>query len=220
MIILAMFLSAIHLYCDFSGYADMAIGIAQMFGIELEESFRQPFFAKSGAEFWQRWHITLSGFFKDYLFLPISRSSFVKKLSKKMGDLWGPRARKNTIIVCASSVVWLATGVWHGTGVNYLVWGAYWGIIIITSEVFSVEIQKLNKLLHINTESSSWKLIQMIRTFCIFSIGKMISAQQSLEDVRIIIKAIFQFPNTNELFSDIFKNLGYDKVIFGRYSWQ
>lgn len=213
-LVVTMILSAVNLYCDFSGYADIAIGISQMFGIELEQNFNRPFFAKSGAEFWQRWHMTLSGWFKDYLFLPISRSKIVKKFSKKMGERFGPRARKNTMIVISSSVVWLATGVWHGTGLNYIVWGIYWGSIIILSEVFSPEIQKFNKLLHINTEAYTWKVFQMVRTSLIFCVGKMISAQSDLESVGLIIRGIFKSPRIWELFNGDLYKMGLDKTVF------
>ena len=124
-LLLAMVLSAIQLYCDFSGYTDMAIGISDMFGIQLECNFCRPFFAKTAAEFWQRWHMTLSGWFKDYLFLPVSRSKWCKVISKTIGKCFGSKARKKTIIAISATIVWLATGLWHGTGINYLVWGVY-----------------------------------------------------------------------------------------------
>lgn len=187
-----MIASALQLYFDFSGYTDMALGIAQMFGIELEHNFNHPFFAKSASEFWQRWHMTLSGWFKDYLFLPVSRSQIVKKLSKKMGNRFGSVVRKKTMMVCSTAVVWFATGLWHGTGVNYIVWGVYWGTIIIFSEVFSSWIQKLTKLLCINTSAVTWKVFQMLRTSMIFVVGKMISAQNSLLDVKRIVNGIIK----------------------------
>ena len=190
-LLVTMILSALQLYCDFSGYTDIALGVAQMFGIQLEQNFNHPFFAKSASEWWQRWHMTLSGWFKDYLFLPVSRSKAVKNLSRKMGEKHGPSARKKTMIAISSAVVWLATGLWHGTGINYIVWGAYWGTIIILSEIFSAQLEKLNNLLHIKTESFAWKLFQMLRTGLIFIVGKMISAQDSLADVGNIIHNIF-----------------------------
>lgn len=207
-----MVFSAIQLYCDFSGYTDMARGISQMFGICLEENFNHPFFAKSSGEFWQRWHMTLSGWFKDYLFLPISRSKYVKKISKSAGKRFGATARKNTIIIIASSIVWLATGLWHGTGINYVVWGAYWGFLIIFSEVFAPQIEKVNNFLRINTQAATWKWFQMLRTFGIFCVGKMISAQDNLQEVKLIIRAIIKSLNPSELLTGKIYELGLSRA--------
>lgn len=187
---MTMIMSSVQLYCDFSGYTDMAIGISQLFGIELEQNFRRPFFSRSASEFWQRWHMTLSGWFKDYLFLPVSRNKIVKKISKKMGSRFGAMSRKKTMIVISTSVVWLATALWHGTGINYLVWGGYWGSIIIFSELFSDWIEKFSRLLRINTVAPTWKLWQMMRTFMIFTVGRMISSQKDLHSVKLIARAL------------------------------
>lgn len=186
-LLIAMLGSAVQLYLDFSGYTDIARGVSQMFGIALEQNFDHPFFSCSAAELWQRWHMTLSGWFKDYLFLPISRSKKVKKWSKQIGVRFGATARKKTMIVISTAVVWIATGLWHGTGINYIVWGIYWGGIIIFSEIFEFLPQRINKLLRINTCAPTWRLFQMTRTFAIFVLGKMISAQKSLQDVCIIL---------------------------------
>lgn len=186
----AMFASAIQLYFDFSGYTDIAIGISQMFGVKLESNFNHPFFSRSAIGFWQRWHMTLSGWFKDYLFFPVSRSNVVKKLSKTMGNRFGPTARKKTMIIISTAVVWLATGLWHGTGINYIVWGLYWGGIVIVSELLEPAFFKFKELLRIRDNTAPWVLIQMVRTFLIFVVGKMISAQESLKDVGLIITGI------------------------------
>ena len=190
LLLITMFFSAIQLYLDFSGYTDIALGVSQMFGIRLEQNFNHPFFSRSAAEFWQRWHISLSSWFKDYLFFPVSRSRLVRNASKSMGTRFGPSARKKTMIALSSAVVWLATGLWHGTGINYIVWGAYWGCIIIFSEVFDGFIQKINKAFCINTAAPTWKLFQTLRTFLIFMFGKMISAQNSLHAVKTVLFGI------------------------------
>ena len=190
LLLITMFFSAIQLYLDFSGYTDIALGVSQMFGIRLEQNFNHPFFSRSAAEFWQRWHMSLSSWFKDYLFFPVSRSRLVRNASKSMGTRFGPSARKKTMIALSSAVVWLATGLWHGTGINYIVWGAYWGCIIIFSEVFDGFIQKMNKAFCINTAAPTWKLFQTLRTFLIFMFGKMISAQSSLHAVKTVLFGI------------------------------
>ncbi|MCR5089631.1 MAG: hypothetical protein K6C08_08975 [Oscillospiraceae bacterium] len=198
-LLLAMFASAFQLYFDFSGYTDIARGISQMFGIQLEQNFNHPFFSRSAAGFWQRWHMSLSSWFKDYLFLPISRSSIVKNVSKAMGSRYGAAARKKTMIIFSTAAVWLATGLWHGTGINYIVWGMYWGGIIIASELLESTFEKSKRLLHIKAESPFWMMFQIFRTFIIFTIGKLISAQNTLYDVKLILSGIL----LNTHFQDI-----------------
>ena len=107
------------IYFDFSGYTDMAIGLGKMFGFELPENFNRPYSARSAADFWRRWHITLGRWFREYLYIPMggnrcSRLKMVRNLA----------------------VVWVLTGLWHGSSWNFAVWGAYWGFLIICEKLF------------------------------------------------------------------------------------
>jgi hypothetical protein len=115
-----------------------------------------------------------------------------------MGSRYGATARKKTMMVISTAVVWIATGLWHGTGINYMVWGLYWGVIIIFSELFSEQIERLSSFLHINTAAPAWKVVQMVRTFLIFTIGKMISAQSTLRDVRMILGGVISSTHLND----------------------
>ena len=100
----------LQIYFDFSGYSDMAIGMGRVFGFHFNENFRHPFICKDITEFWQRWHISLSTFFRDYLlYIPI----FGKR--RKYGGLF---------------LVWLCTGIWHGASWNYIIWGLYYGLFV------------------------------------------------------------------------------------------
>lgn len=207
--------SAVQLYCDFSGCMDIAGGVSQMFGITLEKNFNHPFFAKSGAEFWQRWHITLSGWFRDYLFLPVSRTEWVKKLSKKVGERFGAKARKNTIILVASFFVWIATGLWHGTGIPYLAWGLYWYIIISSSTLLGDFYKKITDALHINTEGFVWRVFQMLRTFVIFAIGRLITIPGDLGTSFDIFTRFFSDARIYELFTGRVFSLGLSQVDYG-----
>lgn len=101
---------ALQVYFDFSGYSDIAIGLGRIFGFHFDENFKHPFICKDITEFWQRWHISLSTFFRDYvLYLPI----FGKR--RKYGGLF---------------LVWLCTGIWHGASWNYIFWGIYYGLFV------------------------------------------------------------------------------------------
>ena len=167
-LLVATVFAAVELYCDFSGCMDIASGISEMFGIELEKNFRHPFFSRSAAEFWRRWHITLGTWFKDYVYMPIVVSPKLIKMVQAVKKKFGTRAGKSVMLIIPLSIVWILTGIWHGTGMAYVVWGVYWGLLIILSAVLEPEIKSLTKFLRINTETQSWKVFQMIRTFFLF----------------------------------------------------
>lgn len=107
------------IFFDFSGYSDMAIGLGRMFGFVLPENFDRPYVARSASEFWRRWHMTLGRWFRDYLYIPLggNRCSTVK-------------------LVRNLAIVWVLTGLWHGSSWNFAVWGAYWGLLIICEKLF------------------------------------------------------------------------------------
>lgn len=110
---IAMF--AIQIYFDFSGYSDMAIGLGKMFGFDYKENFDYPYISKSATEFWRRWHISLGLFFRDYLYIPLggNRRHLVRNLA----------------------IVWFLTGLWHGASWNFIVWGLFYGLLIIVEKV-------------------------------------------------------------------------------------
>lgn len=108
-------LYSLYIYFDFSGYSDMAIGIGRIFGFHFNENFDHPYLCKDITEFWQRWHISLGSFFRDYL-LPVT--------------FFG---RRNKYLSLA--LVWLCTGIWHGASWNYVIWGVYYGLFIMLEEL-------------------------------------------------------------------------------------
>ena len=105
---------ALQIYFDFSGYSDMAIGMGKMLGFTYEENFNYPYISKSITDFWRRWHMSLSGFFKDYVYIPLGGSKTTRL--------------KNVRNIL---VVWSLTGLWHGANWNFILWGLYFGIILI-----------------------------------------------------------------------------------------
>ena len=105
------------IYFDFSGYSDMAIGMGRMFGFQFPENFRYPYVSRSVSDFWRRWHITLSTWFREYLYIPLG----------------GNRVRVPRNIFNLA-VVWMATGLWHGASWNFLLWGAYFGAVLIAEK--------------------------------------------------------------------------------------
>ncbi len=113
----------LHLYFDFSGYSDMAIGLGQMFGFHFPENFNYPYISKSITEFWRRWHITLSTWFREYVYIPLGGNRHGK---------W--RQYRNL------AVVWLLTGFWHGAGWSFLLWGAYYAVLLIVEKAFLLRL--------------------------------------------------------------------------------
>lgn len=119
----------LQIYLDFSAYSDMAIGLGNMFGFSLPENFDIPYLAGSATEFWRRWHMTLSRWFRDYVYIPLggSRKTF-------------------SITIRNLLTVWLLTGIWHGAGWNYIIWGMMWFILIV-AERFVFHPQSMSMLL-------------------------------------------------------------------------
>ena len=119
------------IYFDFSGYSDMAIGLGHMFGFRFLENFDHPYLAKSATEFWRRWHISLGTWFREYVYIPLG--------GNRVGSLGLIR---NTMIV------WLLTGIWHGADWNFMLWGVYYGILLLLEKlVFGNMLEKLPSLL-------------------------------------------------------------------------
>lgn len=129
-ILVLMFLYAIELYADFSGGIDVVLGVSAMFGIRLKENFLRPYFSKSLAEYWRRWHISMSSWFRDYMFYPISTSEPMQKLSRNLRKQNRTLARKVPVYL-SLILVWLATGLWHGVALNYVAWGLLNGLLLI-----------------------------------------------------------------------------------------
>jgi alginate O-acetyltransferase complex protein AlgI len=113
---------AFQIYFDFSGYSDMAIGLVKMIGFDFKENFDHPYTAVSITDFWRRWHISLSTWFRDYVYVPLSSSLVKRKFKVK------------TIYWIATPVVWLLTGLWHGASINFLLWGTYYCIVLIVEK--------------------------------------------------------------------------------------
>ena len=111
---LGLFMFAFQIYFDFSGYSDMAIGMGKMLGFTYPENFNYPYISKNITEFWRRWHISLSSWFRDYVYIPLG----------------GSRCKK-IINIRNILIVWMLTGIWHGAAWNFLLWGLYFGILLI-----------------------------------------------------------------------------------------
>lgn len=125
----AGFVYMLQVYFDFSGYSDMAIGIGRILGFTYKENFDYPFIAKDVSEYWHRWHISLSTWFRDYLLYPILRSRGMRRLSMKKSERHGRMYYRNLSTMIATTCVWAFTGLWHGASWNFIVWGLYFCVL-------------------------------------------------------------------------------------------
>lgn len=191
-LVAAAVLGAIQLYCDFSGCMDIAIGASQTLGIPLAENFNHPFTAKTAAEFWRRWHITLGVWFKDYVYMPLAISPRLLKISSSARKRCGMRWGKSIMTVVPLIGVWILTGLWHGTGWNYLLWGLYWGALISLSSVLEPEMKKLRTALRINPERREFQVFQMVRTFCLFTVGRILTLSGSFRGILSVFNRILR----------------------------
>jgi D-alanyl-lipoteichoic acid acyltransferase DltB (MBOAT superfamily) len=188
--LVAMIFDAFQIYTDFSGYTDIVRGVSQTFGVELEQNFNHPFFSKTVPEYWRRWHMTLGGWFKDYVYYPCTISKFMKNLNKKTKKALPDRVSRFITVVIPVFVTWVLTGLWHGTGKTYLAWGIYYSTLITISVAFHPEFEKLNSLLRIKTDTFAWQLFRMVRTFCCFMGGRLLTRPGSLYNTVQVIKNV------------------------------
>ncbi|MCX2741152.1 MBOAT family O-acyltransferase [Pontibacter anaerobius] len=168
--IIATVFFAFQIYCDFSGYSDIAIGAAQVMGFRLMENFRSPYFAKSIPEFWSRWHISLSTWFRDYLYIPLGGNRVVK---------W--RWYYNLF------VVFLVSGLWHGASWTFVVWGALHGIYqvfgILTKEKRNALVQRLG----LNSNPQVYKWVQVLTVFFLVCFSWIFFRANSINDAFYIV---------------------------------
>lgn len=165
------FFYAIQLYADFSGYMDIACGCSQMLGIRLDENFNCPYFSKSVSEFWRRWHMSLSLWFKDYLFYPVLRSDWNSRVRKFFANKYLASVVPTSI---ALAIVWAATGLWHGASWGYVAWGVYYGVFMILGIVLAPVYDCFHTVFPRVTSSRSYAAFQMLRTFVIVMVGYLI----------------------------------------------
>ena len=163
----------LQLYMDFSGTMDVAIGSAEIFGVKLPENFRRPFFSKTISEFWQRWHITLGTWFRDYIFYPVSMAKPVTKLAARTGKRFGKHAGSLVAGGIALFCVWICNGLWHGAGWNFIFFGMYHFALILCGNIMQPAVIKTAQNLHIDRSSLPYRIMQTLRTCVLVCIGEM-----------------------------------------------
>ena len=195
----------IQLYMDFSGAMDAVTGIAQIFGVVMPENFRQPFFARSVSEFWTRWHISLGGWFRDYIFYPVSMSKPVKNFTtairKKFGNRWSSLAMAGIALFC----VWSCNGLWHGAAWSYIFFGMYHFVLILSGNIFEPWSKATLEKLHISQDCKPFRLFQILRTGVLVVIGELFFRAEGLRaGLTMFWKMVtdFQFTGVNAQYFD------------------
>lgn len=167
-IIISLLAYTLQIYYDFSGYSDMAIGLGKIFGFDFEENFNYPYSATSISDFWRRWHISLTTWFRDYVYIPLGGNRCSK--AKWM---------RNFLIV------WLLTGLWHGASWNFILWGMFYAAILLVEKFgFHKVLKKLPKLF-------SW-----IYSFAIINFGWLLFRVNNLSDLKYVINSFFSHEAT------------------------
>ena len=183
---------AIQIYCDFAGYSAMALGAAQVFGFDLIDNFNVPYFSVSTREFWRRWHISLSAWFRDYVYIPLGGSRRGK---------W--RKRLNVMLVM------LVSGIWHGAGWSFIFWGLLHGAYQVAGEISA---PKLQKRLNTPVGSASQRLGSMIVTFVLVDIAWIFFRAPRLMVALDYIRIMFSRFNPWVLFDGSLLKLGLDQI--------
>lgn len=173
-LLVATLLFAVQIYCDFAGYSIIAMGTAKLLGIQLMENFNAPYFAMSVSEFWRRWHISLSGWFRDYLYIPLG------------GNRRG-KGRKYLNILITFGV----SGLWHGADFSYVVWGLLNGAYQVIGDLLMPVRQWTARILEIRTQSLSHKLLKVLTTFLMVDFAWIFFRASSIrEALRILWRIV------------------------------
>lgn len=186
-------LFSIQIYCDFAGYTYIAIGASKVMGVELMNNFNTPYLATSIKDFWDRWHISLTSWFRDYLYFPLGGS--------RKGKL---RKYVNILIVFSVS------GLWHGAAWHYVIWGMIHGFLRVVEEITEKIRAKVTALLQINTAVLSYKAFRMAVTFVLVTIAWVFFRAESIGQALDLIKNMVTVWNPWVLFDNSLLGLGLD----------
>lgn len=207
---------AFQLYTDFSGCMDIVLGMSESFGILLPENFQTPFFARSVAEYWRRWHITLGIWMKEYVFYPVLRSRFFTNLNKSLKGKFGKKKGKQYATFAAMFILWLTVGIWHGGDWKFVIGSGllHW-FYIVMEELLEAPCQKVMARLSINSSGKAVNGLRMLRTFFLVCIGDLFFRAASVGDAFAMLRESVSVFNPNVLWDGSILLLGLDAVEMG-----
>lgn len=193
-LLIACVLFAVQIYCDFASYSVIAVGAAKVLGIELMTNFEAPFFSRSIGEFWRRWHVSLSSWFRDYLYIPLGGSRCAR-----------PRKYLNNMIT------FMVSGLWHGASWHYVVWGAIQGAYIVIGEIVRPVKAKCTGLFHVRTKSFGYQFCQGVCTFVLFVLSLVFFRADTVADAVYYLQRLFTTFDVWSLFDGSVYYLGLDR---------
>lgn len=173
-LVIATILFAFQIYCDFSGYSDIAIGAAKVLGYDLMRNFAHPYFSKNVSEFWRRWHVSLSSWFMDYVYIPLG----------------GSRKGKTRTLINLF-LTFLVSGLWHGAEWTFIVWGALNGVYVILDRLLKPFILSLQSKLHIKNDGLIANAIGAVFTFMLVDFSWIFFRANNMQDAIYIISNLF-----------------------------
>lgn len=190
-LITATILFAFQIYCDFAGYSIIAAGAARMLGYHLMENFSAPYFSQSTAEFWRRWHISLSSWLKDYLYIPLggSRKGTIRKYQNLL-------------------LIFFISGLWHGASFHYIAWGIINGSYLVLGKFLQPFRNACIKLFHLHTDTFAHKMAKTIFTFMLIDFSWIFFRAESLSGAVQIVKSMLRIRNPWILFDGSLYSLG------------
>jgi D-alanyl-lipoteichoic acid acyltransferase DltB (MBOAT superfamily) len=190
-------LFAVQIYCDFAGYSTIAIGAAKVIGIDLMENFNAPYISTNVAEFWRKWHISLTSWFTDYLYIPLggNRKGKLRKYINKI-------------------IVFLVSGLWHGASISFVIWGGLNGLYQIIGEVLMPVRNWIVTKLHLNRDSLGHKTVSAIVTFILVDFAWIFFRAGTTTKAFEIIDAMFTVRNPWILFDGALYKCGLDQRNF------
>lgn len=189
-VIVAVLAYSVQQYCDFSGGIDVIMGVAELFGIKLTENFKRPYFSRSLAEFWRRWHISLGAWMRDYVFYPLAMTKFVDKISKFCAKKFSERSYVIAQMTICNIAVFLLVGIWHGPEMHYVIWGLYNGIVIAIGAIMEPVITNFREKRGIKDNSLGFIIVSILWTFLIVNFGWFFDRSSTVSGAFTLIKSV------------------------------
>ena len=214
-IAVAVLFYSLQQYADFSGGIDLVTGAAQLYGIQLAPNFRRPYFATSLGDFWRRWHISLGGWMRDYVFYPFALTRPMARLSKAAKARFGAEVSRALPAALGNILVFTLVGVWHGATGNYVLWGLYNGLILAMSALLEPACKRFAERHAALAASRRFHLFRVVRTFVIVNIGWYFDRALRAGDAFAMLGKTLFAPRFAQIASGTLLTLGLSRYDFG-----
>lgn len=201
-------LYSVQIYGDFTGGIDITLGLSEIMGIRLAENFNRPFSSKSTKEYWRRWHITMGTWFTDYVFYPLSVCSSMQRFSKWSRAKLGNALGKRLPVYLSTIVTWFLTGLWHGAGWNFIVWGLLNCFVILVSQELQPLYGRFDRAFPRLSASRPWGMWQMTRTFLLMGLIRSLDCYRDIGRTFYLWSTMLTHQNLGAFFGGGWRELG------------